>query len=131
MNTGRGGRGAECMVQSRSEARNRDNDDVSLDDFIPFFKATKLSMWWLPEGESMCRIRAVEVSTDMFFGAPIKVGQAGGLNLAFRVDPGESEADSSVKLMEAKRGERKENVNFRVLPSPCYEGAFRFEAAYN
>jgi len=123
------GRGAECIVQSRAEARSRESD-LTLEDFLPFFKATKLSMWWLPEGDSQCRIRAVEISTDIFFGTPIKVGQAGGLNFALRIDPGESNVDSSVKLMEAKRGEKRENVNFKVLPSPCYEGAFRFEAAY-
>lgn len=123
------GRGPECIVQSRMEAK-RKGSDVTLEDFLPFFKPTKLSFWWLPEGNDMCRIRAVEISTDVFFGTPIKAGQAGGLNLAFNVLDSESDVDSAVKLMEARRGEKKEHVNFSVLPSPIYEGAFRFEAAY-
>merc|ERR1719316_644707 len=90
-----------------------------------------MSLWWLPEVNNMCRIRAVEIRTSWAHFETAKAGQAGGLNLAFRIDAGESEADSAVKLMEAMKGEKKEFVNFIAVPSPWYEGAFRFEAAYH
>lgn len=125
---GRGG--PQCFVQSRAEARRAGND-ITLEEFMPFFEATKLSFWWLPEVNSMCRIRAMEMASRGGKGETVKAGQAGGLNLAFRIDQGESPTDSSVKLMEARRGEKKEMVNFVVLPSPHYHGAVRFEAAYH
>merc|ERR1719388_522172 len=52
------------------------------------------------------------------------------MNLAFRIDPGEEDANSSVKLLEARKGEKKELVNFITVPSAIFDGAFRFEAAY-
>jgi len=127
------GRGPQCFVQSRAEARRESSlgGDINLDDFLPFFEATKLSFWWLPEVNSMCRIRAAELGTRETNGEAVRAGRAGGLNLAFRIDSHESAADSAVKLMEARKGECKEMVNFIVLPSPYYEGAFRFEAAYH
>lgn len=121
---------AQCFVQSRAEAR-REGSDITLEEFMPFFEATKLSFWWLPEVNSMCRIRAAELGTRETKGEAVRAGKAGGLNLAFKPDPHESEQDSAVKLIEARKGEMKEQVNFIVMPSPYYEGAFRFEAAYN
>lgn len=120
----------ECMVQSRADAGKMCGNERGQEDFAPFFNATKLSYWWLPGAGNMVRIRADGISTDEFFGTPLKLGQAGGLNFAWRIDEGESEADSAVKLMEAARGHLNEVVNFNVFPSPYYEGAFRFEAAY-
>jgi len=50
------------------------------------------------------------------------------MNLGFHLDVG-SRVDSGVVLMDARKGEKDEHVNFVVQPSPWYSGAWRFEAA--
>ena len=95
--------------------RNRDGSVETLEDFLPFFKAAKFSLQWLPEVDNMVRVRAVEIRTRHTHGETARAGQVGGLNLAFRIDAGESDQDSAVKLMEAEQSER---VNFLCTQSP-------------
>jgi len=57
----------------------------------------------------------------------VVAGRPGGFNLGFEIEVGR---DSDLKLMEAGKGERNENVNFIVVSSPLYDNAFRFEAAF-
>merc|ERR1712032_50997 len=115
---------AHCFVHSRSDA----NMDGGLAFFEPFFQNCKLSLWWLPQVKNMCRIRAVEARTRSTRGEAVVAGRAGGMNLGFHLDL-TSNTDSGVVLMDARKGEKDENVNFIVQPSPWYKGAWRFEAA--
>jgi len=50
------------------------------------------------------------------------------MNLGFHLDTA-SKVDSGVVLMDARKGEKDEHVNFIVQPSPWYSGAWRFEAS--
>merc|ERR1712187_795044 len=50
------------------------------------------------------------------------------MNLGFHLNL-TSMTDSGIVLMDARKGEKDENVNFIVQPSPWYTGAWRFEAA--
>lgn len=95
-------------------------------DFEEFFQSTKLSLWWLPEVNNLCRIRSLG-SKARGDKRSVAGGIAGGLNLGFKFARDKAEAD--VKLLEAKKGQKNEAVNFFVRASPVYEGAFRFEAA--
>jgi len=115
---------ASCFVHSRSDATT----DGRLAQFDQFFQACKLSLWWLPQVKNMCRIRAMEVRTRSTRGEAVVAGRAGGMNLGFNIDL-KSMTDSGVILMDARKGEKDEHVNFIVQPSPWYTGAWRFEAA--
>merc|ERR1712217_168812 len=115
---------APCFVHSRADAKM----DAGLAYFEPFFQACKLSLWWLPAVKNMCRIRAIEVRTRSTRGEAVGAGRAGGMNLGFYVDL-TSMTDSGVVLMDARKGEKDDHVNFIVQPSPWYTGAWRFEAA--
>jgi len=115
---------AHCFVHSRADAKM----DQGLAYFEPFFQACKLSLWWLPQVKNMCRIRAIEARTRSTRGEAAVAGRAGGMNLGFHLDVG-SRVDSGVVLMDARKGEKDEHVNFVVQPSPWYSGAWRFEAA--
>jgi len=115
---------ARCYVHSRSDAKM----DRGLAYFEPFFQATKLSLWWLPAVKNMCRIRAIEVRTRSTRGEAVVAGRAGGMNLGFYLDT-RNGTDSGCVLMDARKGEKDEHVNFIVQPSPWYKGAWRFEAA--
>mmetsp|Transcript_24282 Transcript_24282/g.53991 ORF Transcript_24282/g.53991 Transcript_24282/m.53991 type:complete len:858 (-) Transcript_24282:63-2636(-) len=99
--------------------------DVKVD-FQKFFGSTKFSLWWLPEMNNLCRIRAVG-SKAKGDKRPVGAGLAGGLNLAFRVGP--SGTMSEVLLAPANKGQKNKNVNFVAKQSPEYEGALRFETA--
>eukprot|EP00439_Symbiodinium_sp_Y106_P040590 s3070_g4.t8 len=215
---------AQCEVNSRADARL--DGKSGLDQFVPFFKAAKLSLWWLPDVNNMCRIRALEARTRSSAGEKVVAGRPGGFNLAFEIDVrisasngrpraaraalqpfffcslmdmlsdlarfgrgcfvpavttdgisaeaewssrmcaciergqlhesdvfGRAAADqvifqapdssprrfdaqvndhreSDLRLVEAGKGEKNENVNFIVISSPLYDNAFRFEAAF-
>lgn len=119
-----GSREAHCFVHSRCDAKM----DGGLAYFEPFFQACKLSLWWLPQVKNMCRIRAIEARTRSTRGEAVVAGRAGGMNLGFYLDL-TSMTDSGVVLMDARKGEKDEHVNFIVQPSPWYSGAWRFEAA--
>eukprot|EP00927_Polykrikos_kofoidii_P032244 TRINITY_DN27530_c0_g1_i1.p1 TRINITY_DN27530_c0_g1~~TRINITY_DN27530_c0_g1_i1.p1 ORF type:complete len:1263 (+),score=214.78 TRINITY_DN27530_c0_g1_i1:33-3791(+) len=120
---------ATCNVNARSDCKAKGLN--GLEQFVPFFKAAKLSLWWLPEVNNMCRIRALEAATRSSAGEKVVAGRPGGLNLGFVIDVDHPSGQASdVKLMDAGKGERNENVNFIVVPSPLYDNAFRFEAAY-
>lgn len=112
--------GRRLFVHSR-----QDDPDVA---FQNFFDDTKWSLWWLPEINNMCRVRALG---SRAYGERMGVaaGLAGGLNLSFCIDPN-NPVDSEVTLEDARKGEKVDRVNFVAIPSPAYEGAFRFEAAY-
>jgi len=120
---------SQCFVNSRDDARSEGKS--GLEQFVPFFKAAKMSLWWLPEVNNMCRIRALEARTRSSAGEKVVAGRPGGLNMGFRISiEGQGSTDSDVILMEAGKGEKNEMVNFIVVPSPLYNGAFRFEGAF-
>jgi len=119
---------AHCVVNSRGEAKV--DGKSGLEQFVPFFKAAKLSLWWLPDVNNMCRIRALEARTRSSAGERVVAGRPGGFNLGFYINLDGSQQEADVTLMEAGKGEKNELVNFVVVPSPLYENAFRFEAAY-
>lgn len=104
----------------------RDDKEV---DFQAFFDDTKWSLWWLPEVNNMCRVRALG-SKARGEKMGVAAGLCGGLNLSFYIDP-LSPTDSEVRLEDARKGEKVDKVNFIAVTSPAYEGAFRFEAAYS
>lgn len=112
--------GRRLFVHSRQDAR-----DV---EFQVFFDDTKWSLWWLPEVNNMCRVRALG-SKARGEKMGVAAGLCGGLNLSFFIDP-TSPTDSEVCLEDARKGEKVDKVNFIAVTSPAYEGAFRFEAAY-
>mmetsp|Transcript_15432 Transcript_15432/g.35232 ORF Transcript_15432/g.35232 Transcript_15432/m.35232 type:complete len:891 (+) Transcript_15432:87-2759(+) len=101
-------------------AQNREDVFVAYEDF---FKLTKLSLWWVPEVNNMCRIRALGVKARGDKRVAV-AGIAGGLNFSFRVKEG---FESEVRLAAAPKGKRADNVNFIMKSSPEYEGAYRFE----
>ncbi|CAE7253824.1 KIN14N [Symbiodinium sp. CCMP2456] len=105
--------------------RRKDDPDV---EFKAFFEDTKWSLWWLPEVNNMCRVRALG-SKAAGEKMGVAAGLCGGLNLSFFIDPA-SPTDSEVGLEDARKGEKVDKVNFVAVTSPAYEGAFRFEAAY-
>ncbi|CAK0848683.1 unnamed protein product [Prorocentrum cordatum] len=113
-------RGRNLYVHSRGDAKEVD--------FKTFFEDTKWSLWWLPEVNNMCRVRALGSKA---FGEKMgaAAGLCGGLNLSFFIDPN-NPTDSEVVLEDARKGEKVDRVNFIAVTSPAYEGAFRFEAAY-
>lgn len=115
---------ANCYAHSRADAKM----DGGLSYFEPFFQACKLSFWWLPQVKNMCRIRAIEARTRSTRGEAVVAGRAGGMNLGFNIDA-TSMTDSGLVLMDARKGEKDDQVNFIVQPSPWYRGAWRFEAA--
>jgi len=108
----------EVFVHARRDARA---------DFQAFFRATKFALWWVPEVNNMCRIRALgsRARGDKKAAA---AGLAGGLNLAFSIN-GDGVIESEVKLKEARKGQKNDTVNFIAKGSAAYQGAFRFEAA--
>jgi len=112
--------GRRMFVHSRQDAR-----DVN---FQTFFDDTKWSLWWLPEVNNMCRVRALG-SRARGEKTGVSAGLCGGLNLSFYIDPANPK-ESDVGLEEANKGEKVDKVNFLAVPSPLYENAFRFEAAY-
>ncbi|CAJ1434593.1 unnamed protein product [Effrenium voratum] len=64
----------QLLVQSRDEAIG-----VA---FQEFFQAAKFSLWWLPEVNNMCRLRARESAGQ---------GMEGGLNVSFQFQAGQGE----------------------------------------
>jgi len=91
--------------------------------FKEFFETAKFSLWWVPEVNNMCRVRALGSKADgdrRGAGA----GLAGGLNLSFRTA---ANTESEVILGAARKGKRSENVDFIIKESPEYDGAYRFE----
>lgn len=112
--------GRRLFVHSR-----KDDPEV---EFKAFFEDTKWSLWWLPEVNNMCRVRALG-SRAAGEKMGVAAGLCGGLNLSFFIDPA-SPTDSEVGLEDARKGEKVDKVNFIAVTSPAYEGAFRFEAAY-
>merc|ERR1711920_487580 len=89
-----GNKHAHCFVHSRRDAKM----DGGLAYFEPFFQACKLSLWWLPQVNNMCRIRAIEARTRSTRGEAVVAGRAGGMNLGFSINL-ETMTDSGVTLM--------------------------------
>ncbi|CAE7196953.1 dnaJ [Symbiodinium natans] len=117
--------GRRLFVHSR-----KDDPDVEFKaaSMHAFFEDTKWSLWWLPEVNNMCRVRALG-SRAAGEKMGVAAGLCGGLNLSFFIDPARPK-DSEVGLEDARKGEKVDKVNFIAVTSPAYEGAFRFEAAY-
>lgn len=113
--------GRRLFVHARSDAREVE--------FQGFFDDTKWSLWWLPEVNNMCRVRALG-SKAKGEKMGVAAGLCGGLNLSFFIDS-MNPTDSEVRLDDARKGEKVDRVNFIAVTSPAYEGAFRFEAAYH
>eukprot|EP00930_Biecheleria_cincta_P097389 TRINITY_DN89102_c0_g1_i1.p1 TRINITY_DN89102_c0_g1~~TRINITY_DN89102_c0_g1_i1.p1 ORF type:complete len:817 (+),score=187.59 TRINITY_DN89102_c0_g1_i1:31-2481(+) len=114
--------GCRVVVHARS-----DDPDV---DFGSFFGSTKLALWWLPEVNNMCRIRALgsKARGDKKAAA---AGRAGGLNLVF--DPNKVKTagaeGSELRMAPANKGQKTDSVDFVTKPSPTCEGGLRFESA--
>ena len=72
--------------------------------------------------------RLTSTDKQAILGEAAAAGRAGGMNLGFYADL-TSMTDSGVVLMDARKGEKDEHVNFTVQPSPWYKGAWRFEAS--
>lgn len=51
-----------------------------------FFEDTKWSLWWLPEVNNMCRVRALG-SRAIGEKMGVAAGLCGGMNLSFYIDP--------------------------------------------
>eukprot|EP00929_Paragymnodinium_shiwhaense_P007961 TRINITY_DN111888_c0_g1_i1.p1 TRINITY_DN111888_c0_g1~~TRINITY_DN111888_c0_g1_i1.p1 ORF type:complete len:1062 (-),score=339.81 TRINITY_DN111888_c0_g1_i1:187-3372(-) len=103
--------GTTLKVQSR--------DEVLGLGFKEFFKATKFSLWWLPEVNNMCRLRTLDSAG---------IGIDGGLNMNFLLDTkkvGVPDADVVLSMSTDPR-----YANLIAVASPFSQGAFRFEGAF-
>eukprot|EP00442_Polarella_glacialis_P027304 CAMPEP_0115150454 /NCGR_PEP_ID=MMETSP0227-20121206/65056_1 /TAXON_ID=89957 /ORGANISM="Polarella glacialis, Strain CCMP 1383" /LENGTH=411 /DNA_ID=CAMNT_0002560837 /DNA_START=66 /DNA_END=1298 /DNA_ORIENTATION=+ len=90
------------FVHSRRDAAAADVE------FQAFFEDTKWSLWWLPDVNNMCRVRALgSKARGEKMGAA--AGLCGGLNLSFFIDPA-SPTDSEVCLEDARKGEKVDKV---------------------
>mmetsp|Transcript_64990 Transcript_64990/g.171976 ORF Transcript_64990/g.171976 Transcript_64990/m.171976 type:complete len:877 (-) Transcript_64990:253-2883(-) len=96
-------------------------------DFNTFFQDAKMSLWWLPEENNLCRIRVLG-SRAKIDKRNVRSGLAGGLNMAFKLGA-QGTSESQVCLRQAGKGEKSDSVNFIAVCSPVYEDAYRFEAA--
>jgi len=107
------------VAEQSLRVQARDDGDTRDLDFNEFFQAAKFSLWWLPEVNNMCRLRAQESAGR---------GVEGGLNLNFMIG-GEkgSGAGSDVTLGP---GQEPRTTNLLVIASPFSQGAFRFEGAF-
>lgn len=98
--------GTALLVQSR------DDTHVSHQDF---FKDAKFSLWWRPQKNNMCHLRAQSSAGR---------GVRGGLNITFDLVDGQPGSEVLLSPIEAPQS------YFIAVVSPEYQGAFRFESAY-
>jgi len=103
----------QLLVQSRDEALG-----VA---FQEFFQAAKFSLWWLPEVNNMCRLRARETAGQ---------GMEGGINVSFSFEAGQEEDDSIESACELSADQDMKRCNLIVSASPFSQGAYRFEGAF-
>ncbi|CAL1168805.1 unnamed protein product [Cladocopium goreaui] len=103
----------QLLVQSRDEALG-----VA---FQEFFQAAKFSLWWLPEVNNMCRLRARETAGQ---------GMEGGINVSFTFEAGQEEDDSIESACELSADQDMKRCNLIVSASPFSQGAYRFEGAF-
>lgn len=106
-------------VLGEDELRIQARDEVPGVGFRDFFAAARFSLWWLPEVNNMCRLRAQSTAAQ---------GVEGGIHLSF----GQSgvfadQRESSVALSGTQDVKA---ANLIVQASPFSAGAFRFEGAY-
>ncbi|CAJ1359112.1 unnamed protein product [Effrenium voratum] len=103
----------QLLVQSRDEAIG-----VA---FQEFFQAAKFSLWWLPEVNNMCRLRARESAGQ---------GMEGGLNVSFQFQAGQEEDENAESVCGLLADQDMKRCNLIVEASPFSQGAFRFEGAF-
>ncbi|CAE7233683.1 Dnajb8 [Symbiodinium natans] len=103
----------QLLVQSRDEALGVG--------FQEFFQAAKFSLWWLPEVNNMCRLRARETAGQ---------GMEGGINVSFQFQPGQEEDEAAESGCDLSADQEMKRCNLIVSASPFSQGAFRFEAAF-
>jgi len=86
-------------------------------EFKDFFRTAKFSLWWLPEGHNVCRLRSQESMAQSLDG---------GLFVNFmlqRSQAGVPEADVVLSHTQDPR-----YTNLTAVPSPYTPGGIRFEA---
>lgn len=95
-------------------------EDVPGLGFQEFFQQARFSLWWLPEVNNMCRLRARDSAGQ---------GVDGGLNLnfSFQAEPSDTQAEGEVSLSSLQEMKR---ANLMVNASPYGQGAYRFEGAF-
>ncbi|CAK9015938.1 unnamed protein product [Durusdinium trenchii] len=103
----------QLLVQSR--------DDALGIAFQEFFQAAKFSLWWLPEVNNMCRLRARETAGQ---------GMEGGINVSFQFEAGQEEDDTVESACELSEDQDMKRCNLIVSASPFSQGAYRFEGAF-
>eukprot|EP00435_Cladocopium_sp_Y103_P019311 s2288_g4.t1 len=108
----------QLLVQSRDEALG-----VAFQEgpSVEFFQAAKFSLWWLPEVNNMCRLRARETAGQ---------GMEGGINVSFTFEAGQEEDDSIESACELSADQDMKRCNLIVSASPFSQGAYRFEGAF-
>eukprot|EP00913_Durusdinium_trenchii_P012136 g11398.t2 len=119
----------QLLVQSRDDALGiafQEGLDHGEGVGYEFFQAAKFSLWWLPEVNNMCRLRARETAGQ---------GMEGGINVSFQFEAGQEEDDtveSACELSEDQDWPHQEpkRCNLIVSASPFSQGAYRFEGAF-
>eukprot|EP00931_Biecheleriopsis_adriatica_P019735 TRINITY_DN13374_c0_g2_i1.p1 TRINITY_DN13374_c0_g2~~TRINITY_DN13374_c0_g2_i1.p1 ORF type:complete len:1073 (+),score=270.19 TRINITY_DN13374_c0_g2_i1:86-3304(+) len=101
------------VIQSREDAMG-----VA---FQEFFQAAKFSLWWLPEVNNMCRLRAKDTAGQ---------GMDGGSNVSFNFRPGDEEEETAETKCVLDADQEMKKCNLIVSASPFSQGAFRFEGAF-
>jgi len=94
-------------------------EDVDGVSFKDFFQAAKFTLWWLPEVNNMCRVRA---------RASAAQGVDGGLNFSFEFEGSQADAVEADITLSASQDMRR--ANLIAMASPFSQGAFRFEGAF-
>eukprot|EP00933_Yihiella_yeosuensis_P080850 TRINITY_DN94365_c0_g1_i1.p1 TRINITY_DN94365_c0_g1~~TRINITY_DN94365_c0_g1_i1.p1 ORF type:complete len:443 (-),score=88.35 TRINITY_DN94365_c0_g1_i1:40-1254(-) len=107
------------VVQNKLVVQSRE-DAVGVG-FQDFFQAAKFSLWWLPEVNNMCRLRARESAAS---------GVDGGMNVTFNFEVGQEEDDTVETGVQLAPSQDMRKCNLIVTASPFSQGAFRFEGAF-
>ena len=87
-------------------------EDVETTLFLDFFNAAKYSLWWLPEVNNMCRLNHMGAQTAHVSFSQLEAGRM------------------SESVVEITGLNQPAFINLIAGRSPAFEGAFRFEAAY-
>eukprot|EP00931_Biecheleriopsis_adriatica_P007380 TRINITY_DN108670_c0_g1_i1.p1 TRINITY_DN108670_c0_g1~~TRINITY_DN108670_c0_g1_i1.p1 ORF type:complete len:981 (-),score=222.15 TRINITY_DN108670_c0_g1_i1:17-2959(-) len=103
--------GNSAFVQARSDVSFKNVHTA----FTDFFRDAKFSLWWLPQVNNMCRLRAHGSSSG---------NHGAGINMNFAL--ANHISSSEVFLSPA---EERESSALIAVASATFEGAFRFESA--
>lgn len=99
-------------VGSSLLVHSRDDSDLAHQEF---FKEAKFSLWWLPQKNNMCHLRAQSSAGR---------GVRGGMNMTFALAGQVPTGEVALSPVEAPPS------FFVAGASPDFQGAFRFESAY-